>query len=121
MQKPFAVIVTTSASDLSTAAMVAAAARAAGAVVETPIAHSPVERQVRRAKAMATDLVAIVSGGTVEIVGIKTAHWSVSQADVAGDQIAAWFQAETCKPSEGTVITVTIPRYDAQAGLPKAA
>lgn len=121
MDKPFAVIATTSASDLATAAMIATAARAAGAVVETPIAHSPVERQVRRAKAMASDLIAIVSGGTVEIVGVKSAHWSVAQADVAGDQIAAWFQAETGKPSEGTVITVTIPRHDTKTGLPKAA
>lgn len=118
MQKPFAVIVTTSPSDLSSAALVAAAARALGAVVETPLAHSPVQRQLRRAKATASHLVAVISGGSIEIHGVSEAHWSTSQLDVGAGQIAAWFKAETLRD---TVVPMPKPSEAQTAALARAA
>lgn len=68
IDKPFAIIATAAAGDLVAAVVVATAARAVGAVVRTPLAHSQTKRQLRRAWADEPSIVAIVDGDSVEVI-----------------------------------------------------
>lgn len=68
IDKPFAVIATATQGDLVAAVVVAKEARAAGAVVQTPLAHSQIKRQLRRAWAEEPAFVAIVDGDSVEVI-----------------------------------------------------
>jgi len=72
IDKPYAVIVTTSASDLLAAVVVASAARQAGGVVETPLAHSQTHRQMRRAIASGARFVVKLDGPTAEILDVAS-------------------------------------------------
>lgn len=68
IDKPFAVIATAAQGDLVAAVIVAKEARAAGAIVQTPLAHSQTKRQLRRAWAEEPAIVAIVDGDSVEVI-----------------------------------------------------
>jgi histidyl-tRNA synthetase len=96
--KPFAVVVTTAQSDLMGAVTLAAAARAAGAAVQTPLAQSQPKRQEKRAYVTATRYVLILNGETVETVDVQTGARSTSSALEAGATLARNYAAEKGKP-----------------------
>ena len=96
--KPFAVIVTTSPSDLMGAVTLAAAARAGGVTVETPLAHSQHKRQQRRAFATATRYVLILDGETVETTDVQTGDRFTTSALEAGVSLARRHADEKGKP-----------------------
>lgn len=96
--KPFAIIVTTAETDLMGAVTLAAAARAAGATVETPLAHSQPQRQQRRATGNATRFVLTLDGETVETLDVVSGTRSTSSALEAGVTLARTYTADTGKP-----------------------
>lgn len=110
---PFAIICTSSAADLSAAVTLAAAARAAGAIVETPLAHSPVERQIRRAHGSNPPHVLVVKGNAVDMLYTRN---GMTVSNVSFDQASALL-AEIYQQTNIIPMTFAQP----QQGLPKAA
>lgn len=91
MSKIFAVIVTTSASDLVGATALAAGMRRAGAIVETPLAHSTVTRQTRRALGVDASFVLVLDGDSVEIISKSTGVRAVTPASAAAQSLASLY------------------------------
>lgn len=91
MEQPFAIMVTNSADDLMTAVEIAAKARAAGAVIQTPFVHTPTHKQVGRANATAKALVAVICNDIVTIIDKEADVTCVKSIAEASEMIAASF------------------------------
>lgn len=114
---PFAVIVTTSDTDLMGAVTLAAPMRQAGAVVETPLAQSQPKRQLRRAYGADAKYIVVLDGASVEVITVADGSRRASSAAAAAIVLASWYRSETVemRRMEGSVL------YTPPLALPMAA
>lgn len=126
VRKPFAVIVTTATTDLMGAVVLAAQVRAAGAVVDTPLAHSQTKRQLRRAFASAPRIVVTIDGDRAEVINVRSGKRAQCSATEAATALVTFFGTEQLREHrlvEDRIITFSRAPYAAtpRADLPKAA